>query len=301
MKRETEDENLGALDALQAANCRKTVAIPDLIEITDPFNGVERHLLLTPFLAPILAACGLPAVIHGCADVGPKHGVTPREVLTAAGIQLPGSVDDVVTRLESPDLGWSYLDLEQSCPALERLHDLRELIVKRPCLSTLEKIMRPLHATERTHLLCGYVHKDYPDPMLTIAAAAGYASALVLRGTEGTVMPPLARGLDAAFLHTDGDREIKPLVPADFGIDSTTRFLPAEVESPDRSEFRRLAAERAAEAGLAVLNGETGDAADLLTLPAAAALQHVRGLSATEAASRVRDALASGAARARLK
>ena len=54
--------------------------------------------------------------------------------------------------------------------------------------------------------------------------------------------------------------------------------------------------EAAAVAGLGVLEGEPGDAADLLRFMAAANLAHVRQLTPSEASSRVAEVLSDGSA-----
>ena len=92
MKRETDEENIGVLEALRDAGETVTAGVDVLIDIADPYDGFTRTLPASPFLPAVLAACGVPAVCHGVERVGPKFGLTHRQVLGcrgAAGRSLP--------------------------------------------------------------------------------------------------------------------------------------------------------------------------------------------------------------------
>ncbi|HSJ97106.1 MAG TPA: anthranilate phosphoribosyltransferase, partial [Myxococcota bacterium] len=60
MKRETDDENRGMLDAIREATLRATAAVDDVVDIADPYDGFVRTLPAAPFLPALLAACGIP-------------------------------------------------------------------------------------------------------------------------------------------------------------------------------------------------------------------------------------------------
>ncbi len=78
MKRETDEENLGVLEGILDRCHTATAPVEALAVLTDPYDCCERMLPAAPFLAPLLAACGLPALTHGVACVGPKYGLTHR-------------------------------------------------------------------------------------------------------------------------------------------------------------------------------------------------------------------------------
>jgi len=162
MKRESDEENRGVLEALRAATDFATAAVHDLADVADPYDGFVHHLPASPFLPAVLAACGLPAVSHGCERVGPKFGLTPRQVLAAAGARVDLSPSQAATQIADPRVGWAYVDQRTFCLPLHALGELRRLIVKRPCISTLEKLMGPVRVAGRTHLLIGYVHRGRP-------------------------------------------------------------------------------------------------------------------------------------------
>ena len=92
MKRETDDENRGLLEAIRDATLRATAPVDEVLDLGDPYDGYTRTLPASPFLPAVLGACGVPTVSHGVQSMGPKYGVTHRQVLAAAG--LPVEVTD---------------------------------------------------------------------------------------------------------------------------------------------------------------------------------------------------------------
>ena len=307
MKRETDEENLGVLDALRAATRAASAAVDDLADVGDPYDGFVRHLPASPFLPAVLAACGLPAVAHGCLRLGPKLGVTTRQVLAAAGASVDATPAEAARRLADPRLGWAYVDQERFCPALHALGELRCLIVKRPCLSTLEKLVGPVRAAGRTHLVVGYVHRGYERLLPLLARQAGYASALVVRGVEGGVVPPLNAPAPYTVFRGDGPDQTGRTDPRAAGVTTDVRTVPlpgatdvaADDDEAGDGDATRLAAPAAA-AGLAALAGAPGPTRDSLVLAAATVL-HAFGRfgSPGAAADAARRALDTGAARER--
>ena len=77
MKRETDDENLGILDAVLETTTTVTASVGEVVDLSDPYNGFNRNLPVSAFLPAVLAACGVPAISHGVESMGPKFGATP--------------------------------------------------------------------------------------------------------------------------------------------------------------------------------------------------------------------------------
>lgn len=307
MKRETDDENLGVLDAVRDVTTRATADVDDVMDVADPYDGYSRALPAAPFLPAVLAACGLSAVSHGVARMGPKYGVTHRQVLRAAGAAVDLSVADAAARLADPRIGWTYVDQQMFCPKLHDLARLRALIVKRPAITTVEVLAQPIRGRRRTHLITGFVHKPYPRIYALLARAAGFDSALIVRGMEGGVIPSLRASGKVFYFHDRGAEQGLDLVPADFGIEAL-RGAPLPAAEGDTGEDQHApldteaTAEAAAAAGLAALNGAPGPARDSLVCAAALCLKHAgRCETLRAAADAVRAALDSGAARGRFR
>jgi anthranilate phosphoribosyltransferase len=294
MKRETDDEYLGILDALRAATRTATAPVPALVDVSDPYDGFVKSLPASPFLPAVLAACGLPAVSHGVARLGPKHGVTHAAVLAAAGAAVDLDPARAAARIADPSIGWAYVDQSRYCPALHALVDLRERIVKRPTLSTVERVLAPVRAAGATHLLAGYVHKAYPEVYALLARAAGLDSALLVRGVEGGVTPGLRQAGRALRLMPGTADAFVDIDPVALGIDSAVR-APAPAGGV-------VDAAGAALAGLAALDGAKGATRDALVVTAALALWLAgKTPGPVDGAELARAALDSGAARARFR
>jgi anthranilate phosphoribosyltransferase len=310
MKRESDDEMCGLLDAIRDATESVVAPVDELIDLGDPYDGYARSLPIAPFLPAVLAACGVPAIAHGVDSMGPKYGVTHRQVLRATRVPVDLSVQQAAARLADPAVGWAYLDQSVFCPKLHTLARLRSLIVKRPALTTLEVLASPVRARGKTHLVTGYVHKAYPRIYALLARAAGFDTALLVRGIEGGVIPSL-RQEGKYFFYKDGGGDLaREITAAEFGLESPLRApaIPAELlgeeddAKPPDNAAREAIARAAAEAGQQALAGEPGAARDNLIAAAALCLCHLgRQTSPLAAAQAVRRVLDDGGAARRLR
>lgn len=264
MKRETDEENLGLLLAIQEMTEQHQLDVDNVMLLSDPFNGFSRHCPIAAFLPAVMAACGLPAASQGVYEMAPKFGVTHAQVLEAAGVNVRLKVAEAAKLVNQPDIGWAYLDQALTTPNLFALQDLRRLMIKRPSLATLEKLVMPLKAAH-THLQIGFVHKAYPPVLSFLAKQTGFDSALIVRGLEGGIVPTLREPSDN-FLLKEGALQPQSLDPQAFGVYQQTRGV-----MPEQSH---LTAEESAQRGLAALQGDKGVAYDLLVYGAGIALWH---------------------------
>lgn len=311
MKRETDEENCGVLDALR--DVTKTVVAPvdDVLDLADPYDGFTRSLPPSPFLPAVLAACGLPTLSHGVESMGPKYGVTHHQVLRAAGLPVNLSSAQAAKRLSEKGVGWSYVDQQTFCPKLHQLEGLRTLIVKRPVLTTVEVCIGPIRARARTHLMTGYVHKPYARIYALLARHAGFDSALLIRGVEGGVIPSLRQAGKYFYYHDRGEEQVREITPADFGIDRPIPpvALPGvpqtngeEGDGVAATLDTALMARATVELGLETLAGKPGPMRDALVAAAAVALVHLkRHNSLKTAADAVCAVLDNGQAAAHFK
>lgn len=291
MKTETNEENLGILQALQQHTKQYNVSVPEVLTISDPYNGYNRHCPVVAFLPAVLSAAGLPTISQGVKEMGPKFGITHSQVLAQAGVAIDEPVLSASERINDPDIGWAYIDQALATPNLFALQDLRTRMIKRPCLATLEKLIMPIKARNKTHLQIGFVHKAFPEVLAWLAYQAGFASAAIIRGIEGGILPTLRE--PSNNFRIEGD-SIEPcqLDPQHFGITQTTRgVLPNQVDS--------VTAEETVNVGLKALSGKPGPAFDSLVYGAAISLWHVRlQPSPRQAADHVRQVISSGRAKA---
>ena len=311
MKRETEEENKGVLDAVREAVHGVTADVDEVVDIADPYDGYNRTLPASPFLPPLLAECGLHVVSHGLDSVGPKYGVTHRHILDAVDVPVDLNTSAAAQRLTDPDIGWTYVDQAQFCPALHDLVPLRTLMIKRPALTTVEVMAKPIAGRAKTHFVTGYVHKPYPPIYALLARHVGFDTALLIRGVEGGVIPSLRQESKYFFYHDRGEEQPVEIHPEELDIQQSVRAVPLPEELPKTTREGdeiaitvdlKATAKSAAEAGMAALSGEKGATYDSLVYIAALVLNHLKRYnSLRDAANRVRSVLDSGAATARVK
>ena len=300
MKRETDDENKGIMEAIRARTDRAVAPVPDVVDLADPYDGYNRTLTPTAFLPAVLAAAGVPAFSHGVRAVGPKYGATHATVLAAAGMAT--NLDSATAAHRLGDVGWAYVDQSRFCQPLHDLIEFRTRIVKRPAVTTVEVMAGPIVGRERTHLVTGYVHKPYPRIYALLARHAGYRSAVMMRGTEGGVIASL-RQPGRLFRYADGGEVLgHDLNPADLGIRQTVRALPFKDERENGEKDIAALSALSAELGLAALAGEAGAMRDGLVYAGACVLWHLgRVESLAAGAGQIRAVLDSGAAKARFE
>ncbi|MBI5460868.1 MAG: anthranilate phosphoribosyltransferase [Gammaproteobacteria bacterium] len=299
MKRETEAENKGILQGIIDTMIRVEAPVDELVDVADPYDGFVHGLPASPFLPAVLAACGIPAISHGLETVGPKFGVTHRKVLRCAGINVDLTPTEAALRLGIPEIGWAYVDQRQFCAPLHDLVGLRQRIVKRQVLTTVETLVHPVCGRIKTHLLTGYVHKAYPPVYAALGRFAGFDSALIVRGVEGGVTPSLQQPGKVFYYHAKGAEQFLEIAPETLGIRQGSRAVPIPKTGIDGDAIpdTDTLAQHAAEAGLAALKGQQGPTYDSLVYTAALTLNHLqRHASLQAAADAVRGVLNSGAA-----
>jgi len=310
MKRETAEENRGVLQAILDSTERVTAEVDEVVDIADPYDGYNRTIPAAPFLAPLLAECGLHVVTHGLDSVGPKYGVTHRHVMAAAGVDVDLSTQAAAARLADPALGWSYVDQASFAPRLHQLVELRRKMIKRSVITTVEVLAKPIEGRLKTRFVTGYVHKPYPPVYAMLARHAGFDSALLVRGVEGGVIPSLRQAGKYFAYHNQGNEIGVDIDPVELGIEQSYRTVPIPNDVPQSAKGEGAvtltdvpaAARKAAELGLAALNGERGATYDSLAYAGGLILHHT-GESANlpDGVDLARSVLDSGKAAARVK
>ena len=310
MKRETEDENLGVQDAMNENTSQITCALDNVINVADPYDGYTRNIPSSLYILPLLAELGFPAFSQGVESVGPKYGCTHHKILKLAGLDVLLSDKEVCDKLENKKIGWGYIDQSIFAPKLYGLKDLRSEIIKRPVITTIEVLANPIKA-KNTHFVTGYVHKPYPPIYLMLARNAGFDSSIVIRGTEGGIVPSLRQKANAHFyLNKDKNDELIEIEPGkDLDINQNVRAvkIPDEFEKKtklDKIEIKVDAKEIAKESlklGMDALSGTAGPMRDCIALSTSIILQHVSQQSITDCFREINDVLDSGAALKRFK
>ena len=300
MKRETMDENTGILAGILAQSDKQSVDVDELVDLGDPYSGYNRSIPISSFLPPVLAELGLPTVIHGLDSVSPKFGLTHRHINEALGLSVDHSTAEAKARLEDPSIGWSYIDQASYCSGLHDMVGLRNRVIKRTVINTVETLIGPLRA-KKTHSILGYVHKPYPPIYAELVKSSGMDSALLIRGVEGGVIPSLRqKGLMVSY-EGNVEQDRVDIEPASLGIEQDMRAISFPPELDVHRDIPALA-QYTVKLGKAALAGEKGLFYDGLVLSASLILWHTKKVKTLpEAADIVRSVLDSKKVLARLK
>ncbi len=309
MKRETHEENCGTLQALIDTSTISQASVAEVVDISDPYDGYTRGVPASTFVPVVLASMGVPAVLHGLNEVGPKFGATHSKILRAADVDTSLLPEDATQQLDN--IGWTYIDQAQFAPRLHDLIPLRQRMIKRQILTTVETMLGPIRGQNKTHYMGGYVHKAYPPIYASLARHTGFDSAMFIRGVEGGVIPSLQQSGRLFFYHDKGEEQQRDLSPKDVGIEATKRAIPLPDDLPAAPMITDeiaatvdsdALAERAAQMGIAALGGEQGMMYDSLVYSVSTCLTHLKKYdSLPEAADAVRKMLDSGDALATLR
>ncbi len=189
---ETPDEYDGLLESMGETLTdlfrRKVPSGDPIIQLSEPFDGVDQSYLITPLLANFIQAQGFRVISMVGRNSGPKQGINLLDLVKFMNLEIARSNEDLSDK--KPLMGW-YFDQRLLSQALDRWVDLRRQIIKRPFLATLEKFLNP---TQAEIIVTSAFHPIYGDKMMTIAERAHFPGAIVVKnGIEGTIAFPLKR------------------------------------------------------------------------------------------------------------
>ena len=192
VRHETNDEYKGLHDAIIETYSpgfkREANTKLPIIQIAEPFDGVEHSYLITPLIAHFFQQKGYNSVATVGRTPGPKYSLNAYDLFLMLGTWLLQDNHELLS--PRPQFGW-ILDQKALSPALNAWVDRRRLLIKRPFLSTLEKVLNPCGAKI---LVTSVFHITYQMKMAELALMAGFDGVIVLkRGLEGSLSPATAR------------------------------------------------------------------------------------------------------------
>ena len=283
-KGESVDELLGFCEAYRSRASLIRPAVEGLLDIGSPYDGRKKSIVVSPASAIVAAAAGVPVVMHGEKDLGPKHGVPVGDVLEALGVDTDAEPAAVQRAIETDGLG--YMHQARFVPDVARMRQLREEVALRTVFATVEKVANLAGAS---YSVIGLAHLPYKDKMLEAAAANGFKRVLLVQGIEGNEDVPTSRAC-RAFLRENGETTELRIDAAEYGLQPATQEEMAGGDARHNAEI----AER-------ILSGEKGAFRDLITLNAGVRLWLAeRAPDIGAGLEMAREAIDSGAARDKL-
>jgi anthranilate phosphoribosyltransferase len=282
---ETVTEIVAAARALRARQCHALDA-PDAIDVCGTGGDGQHSLNVSTAVSLVVAACGIKVAKHGNRAASSSSGAA--DVLAALGVpELP------IDRLEAclDTVGITFLHAARHHPAMARVAPVRRALGRRTIFNLLGPLANPAGVRRQ---LVGVFAMDRVRPLAEALAQLGSARAMVVHG-DG--YDEIAVSGQTAFALADAGRVSSGAIDTDLA--GVGRHPAAALAGGD-------AAHNAARLR-ALLSGETGAYHDIVVINAAAALRLVEagavepglvelGLGWHDAASRARQALASGAA-----
>ena len=200
---ESDEEYEGLYNAIQNSVVNNTIAFKKapIIQLAEPFDGVEHSYMITPIIAHELQKQDYNVVVVCGRTSGPKITLNTWDLYRGLNAEFLNTQMHV-TESKHP-FGWG-LDQKIFYPILDKWVERRKIIMKRPFLSTLEKVLNPVKANI---LITSVFHIPYLEKMAELGNMTGFDGVIVLkRGLEGTLAPSLAKatGVFCAAKMQDG-------------------------------------------------------------------------------------------------
>jgi anthranilate phosphoribosyltransferase len=178
IKEETSEELVGFVQA-----ARDSLQLPENPIHVDldwsSYAGKRRHLPWFILTNLLLAENGIKIFMHGAA--GHTEGrLYTEDVLKALGIPVANSFTEAMQQIEQTH--FSYLPLQNFCPRLYEVIELRWLMGLRSPVHTLVRLLNPLNAT---HTIQGIFHPSYRAVHQQAALLLGQQNMAVLKGEGG--------------------------------------------------------------------------------------------------------------------
>lgn len=291
-KGESPEELLGFAEAVRAGAKLIRPKVVGLLDIGSPYDGRTKSIVVSPASAIVAAAAGVPVVMHGEKDMGPKHGVPIGAVLEALGIDVDGEPDEVQRSIE--EVGAGYMRSARFVPEVYALRGLREEVALRTVFATIEKIYN-LAAAQ--YSIIGLAHLPYAEKMMATAAKMGFKRILILQGIEGNEDAPTSRPCRAFLWEEEGRRKKEGGGLREIRIDATEFGLQAAT----KEEMAGGDAAHNAAIAESIFEGEPGAYRDLVLLNAGLRIWlGERAPSIGEGIEAARAAIDSGAAARKL-
>jgi anthranilate phosphoribosyltransferase len=283
VKKETIGEITAAAQVMREVSTKVPVADrTHLVDIVGTGGDGSHTFNISTCAMFVAAAAGAKVSKHGGRSVSSKSGSA--DVLEALGVEINLAPERIAQCIAEVGIGFMFAPNHH--PAMKNVAPVRkELGIK-----TIFNILGPLtNPADAPNILMGVFHADLVGIQVRALQRLGAEHALVVYGRDGMDEISLGAATLVGELHHGEIREYE-LHPEDFGFAmSSNRAL--RVETPQES----MAMLRG------VLDGVPGPAHDIVVINAAAAL-YAAGVADSIAAGveRAREAIASGAARARL-
>ncbi|MBK8816552.1 MAG: glycosyl transferase family protein [Methylococcaceae bacterium] len=143
------------------------------------YAGKRRHLPWFLLSALLLAENGVKIFMHG-AEGPASNRLYTQTAMSSLGISPASSIEDAKQQLQTRH--FSYLALEQFCPTLQNIIDLRPILGLRSPVHTIVRLLNPFNAR---YSIQGIFHPSYRSVHQQAAALLQQPHMAVLKGEGG--------------------------------------------------------------------------------------------------------------------
>lgn len=252
VKEETSEEIIGftqgARDVMQPF---PKTNVEGLVDIALPYNGKTRNLQTGVAASIVLAAIGVPVLLHGADKIPTKNGIAPLNLLRTLGYPADMPPEAVKKSIEQTNFG--VLNIEHVLPQWTALTPIRHHFGVRTLMNSVEKLFNPADAP---HHISGFYHSAYLNRMADCLPAE---NSWIVQGDEGSIDMRLGKKT-RAYQARDKEMVETMINAADYGF-------PDEVDLAHHPD-PNLHADTIRKA----LNGEKGAAFDQIALTTAVLL-----------------------------
>lgn len=286
VKKETVDEIAGAAQVMREFALPVPVAAADrdgLVDIVGTGGDGAHTFNISTASMFVAAAAGARVAKHGNRSVSSKSGSA--DVLEALGAAIELQPAQVAQCISECGIGFMFAPVHH--PAMKVVAPVRREMGVRTLFNILGPLTNPAGAP---NILMGVFHPDLVGIQVRVLQQLGAKRALVVWGRDGMDEVSLGAGTLVGELR-DGDVREYEIHPEDFGI---AMAASRNLRVADATESKALL--------LQALDGEAGLPLEITCLNAGAAL-YAAGVAGdiADGIARAREAVASGAARARLE
>ncbi len=284
VKTESVSEIAAAASVMREFSTKVDAAGVDHLVDTCGTGGDKAHTFnISTAAAFVAAAAGARVAKHGGRSVSSQSGSA--DVLEGFGVNLALTPEDVARSIREVGVGFMFAPNHH--PAMKYAAPVRKELGMRTILNILGPLTNPAGAPNQ---VMGVFHEDLVGIQARVLKMLGSRHVLTVHGADGLDEITLTGPTHVAELKHDFITEYT-IEPKQFGLD-TAPIEAIQVKDSAQSKARVES----------VLANEPGPSRDIVILNAAAAL-YVSGVAPSlwDGVALARDAIASGAARAKLE
>jgi len=186
-------------------------AVENVLNPNGPYDGRKNSLNLSVAASILASSAGARILLHSSTGLPPKKGVGAQQILEESGVPCflePASVGENLKTKQ-----FAFLHSSKFSHGIERFRNIREVLLYRSFLHTVEILQNPFNAKYR---VLGVAHDHFCEKFAQVASTLGSERVLVTPGVEGSEEAPMKEVQAVAIFN--GKQEEITLDPKKYGF-----------------------------------------------------------------------------------